>query len=200
MAEGGSRSVSGLKPTDSLFRIVHEANVWIRACKHNVICMFDDFGLDFFYDEGMDWVFNPPQAFLDAAPAAAMASMRRSLSSRRPLMQALLSDDDRAALVTAKQHEAERRLRQTGRALWDAFLEGTGVLSPDDTDNCSWVVWALEAIEMVLYRVAWHGVPLSSFVPRNLDMSLSHVSLKMNMTTIQVSRTDIHGSCFALKI
>jgi hypothetical protein len=169
-----------LKASEASFvEIVHTANVWIRGCRHNIIRILDpdDYGDDYGGDEIRELLhemgYPPPQAFLDAAPGAAMFGMKTSIAQHRRLMMQLLTAEERAEVVTPADIEA---LRACQRAGWEGhydWVEGNGAFLPEATSYCgsggSWVAWALDGIEAALYHVAWRGVPLSSPVPALLE-------------------------------
>jgi hypothetical protein len=151
-----------------LEKIVHECNVWIRGCTYNTICNFQNLGFGFFNDEYMEHLSDVPQAFLQAAPAAARAAMKTALAKYRPLMQELLTPEELATLVTAEDTAAEAAFRAAGSGGWADFFEGCGSFSPNDR-VCSWVVWACDELEKALFHVAWNGASLQTLVPALLE-------------------------------
>jgi hypothetical protein len=90
------RSLHSLRPHPQLLawrkvlvdlaKAVHKANLWIRECMYNGERIFDDANED--EDEDM-YMPPPPQSFLDAFPAAAVASIHRGLRKRPRLAELL---------------------------------------------------------------------------------------------------------------
>jgi hypothetical protein len=104
-----------------LAKAVHDANTWIRACMHNGSRIFedlDDGGLVEANDD--EFMPPPPQEFLDAVPAAAVASLHRSLI-KRPRLSALLGATGcehsvAAAQILVAHPSARARFRNAHRA------------------------------------------------------------------------------------
>jgi hypothetical protein len=167
----GRMNKDGIKVSKaSIIEAVHSTNVWIRACRYNVVVMLDPDGIDI--DDIADMLhgmgYPPPRAFLDAAPGAAKFGMKTAVAEHRPLMRQLLTAEERAGVVTPTDIEAERAFQLSSFMGHYDFLDGTGIFSPTQW-GCSWVLWALDGIEAALHNVAWRGVPLSFPVPALLE-------------------------------
>jgi hypothetical protein len=156
----------GIKASEaSLAEVVHGANVWMRACRYNVVVLLTPHDYDDYEVCGcLHYMGSPPQAFLDGAPGAAKFSMKTAITEHRPLMTQLLTPEERAGVVTPADREAYQAYRRAGSRGHYDFVDGAGVLSADDPCT-SWVLWALDDIETALCHVAWRGAPLSSPVP-----------------------------------
>ena len=173
--------------------MIHCANVWIRGCNHNLKNCFKNLDADCFEGDQRlaDYLSRPPAALLRAGPGAARAAMKEGIKLR-PLFSGLLTPAELASVVTPADVEAEREFqRSDSSGAFTAFLEGYGAFSPtEDGDNCSWVVWALDQVEVALWQVAWKGVPLSSPVPANLSMYIDGdwSKAREHLTYIPLSR------------
>lgn len=80
---------------------VHESNVWLRGCKHNVPLMFEGSDWDDYDSDDSEIVCGcgccrgwngPSQRFLDACVPYAWASMHQTIM-RSPVLVALLGPD-----------------------------------------------------------------------------------------------------------
>jgi hypothetical protein len=154
----------------SLVEIVHTTNIWIRACRYNVVVMLDPdrYHLDYIADMLRGMGYPPPRAFMDAAPGAAKFGMKTAIAQHRRLMERLLTAEERAGVVTPADRDAQRAFQLSSFEGHYDFIDGTGIFSPTDSGS-SWVDWALDGIEAALYHVAWRGMPLSSPVPALLE-------------------------------
>jgi hypothetical protein len=139
----------------SLAEVAHESNIWLRACNHNLAYLledtdpdvFDDNDNDGFREFAMDMLRNPPPALLANAPGKARCEMKRAIKACDTLSR-LLSDEEKAGLVTAADEEADKACSFPCPIdhgfIW-GFIDGMGIFSPT-WKSCSWVVWALEQV------------------------------------------------------
>jgi hypothetical protein len=92
-----------------LEEVVHEANIWIRACNHNLGRLFEGLDADIFNgdEDFYEYMSNPPAGFLERGPAMARASFRRCISGHRNMFTALMSDGERATLVRPEDEQVK---------------------------------------------------------------------------------------------
>lgn len=135
----------------SLAEIAHEANVWLRACDHNLGYFLENtdpevFDRELVSDYLIQMMSNPPPALLAAAPGKARYEMKRAIKAYDPLCH-LLSEDEKAGLVTEADKRAPRAFirADTSFGFLESFIDTSGVFSPTDAAG-SWVVWALDKV------------------------------------------------------
>ena len=116
-------------------RAIHQCNTSIRGIRHKCKCIF----------EGCEEYIEPPTRYFTemTCPAYGRAMFKRVLQSNALIScltgaSSILHDRDREA-IAATETPGSSSMRDFGAAY---FLQGTGVLSLDDT-SCSWPVWAV---------------------------------------------------------
>ena len=144
--------------------LVHDANTWIRATRYNGALLFEGDDIQQFLG-GMG---PPPQLFLSALPAYAVAQTHVCMRDSRALKRcAPLDEAVEAALFTPDDLEAEHWFYGSSDDGHAAFVEGCGVLAPDNPGS-SWVLWAVDAFEAVASLLCNGAVSATQPVPSRL--------------------------------
>lgn len=156
---GKEREIT-IKPLDEL---VHEMNVWVRGSKFNVD----------YYIQG---ILNDPKVgnefFREYARSVSTDDIcevsgpysnyctERALKEHSVFKSLISVDDDK--MFTPQDYQAKRDWEHLD--LWGDWLDP--VINWRDN---SWPVWAMQDMDSILYRVAFHGLDLYTPVPKMLE-------------------------------